>query len=62
MKIRPKIKICCISSPDEAAIAAAAGADLLGLVGPMPSGPGVLTPIRPPESRQAMTAPPNRSC
>ena len=44
MKIRPKIKICCISSPDEARIAAAAGADLLGLVGPMPSGPGVLTP------------------
>ena len=37
-----RIKICCISSPDEAQLAAEAGADLLGLVGPMPSGPGIL--------------------
>lgn len=37
-----QIKICCISSPHEARIAADAGADLLGLVGPMPSGPGVV--------------------
>lgn len=34
------IKICCIQSEDEAALALAAGADLLGLVSAMPSGPG----------------------
>lgn len=37
---RIRVKICCIASADEAARAAAAGADLLGLVGPMPTGPG----------------------
>lgn len=37
-----QIKICCISSPQEAQTATDAGADLLGLVGPMPSGPGVV--------------------
>lgn len=31
-----------MSSPEEAAIAAAAGADMIGLVGPMPSGAGVI--------------------
>ncbi|MEM0988722.1 MAG: phosphoribosylanthranilate isomerase [Pseudomonadota bacterium] len=41
--LRPRIKVCCISSVEEARLAAAAGADLIGLVGPMPSGPGVLT-------------------
>lgn len=35
-----KIKICCISSPEEAKIAIRYGADALGLVGKMPSGPG----------------------
>lgn len=39
---RTRVKICCISSPDEAAIAIREGADALGLVGPMPSGPGVI--------------------
>lgn len=39
---RTRVKICCIASSGEAALAAAAGADLLGLVGPMPSGPGVI--------------------
>ena len=39
---RTRVKICCIASRDEAALAARAGADLLGLVGPMPSGPGVI--------------------
>jgi phosphoribosylanthranilate isomerase len=38
-----RIKICCISSIAEAQMAVAYGADALGLVGPMPSGPGVLT-------------------
>ncbi|MEM7506915.1 MAG: phosphoribosylanthranilate isomerase [Pseudomonadota bacterium] len=37
-----KVKICCISSAEEASLARAAGADYLGLVGPMPSGPGTL--------------------
>ncbi len=39
---RTRIKICCISSPEEAALAIREGADALGLVGPMPSGPGVI--------------------
>jgi phosphoribosylanthranilate isomerase len=38
----PRIKICCISSIDEALIAIEAGASALGLVGQMPSGPGVI--------------------
>lgn len=38
-----KIKICCISSPDEARLAIRYGADALGLVGKMPSGPGPIT-------------------
>lgn len=42
MAQRIRIKICCISSPEEAQLASDAGADLIGLVGPMPSGPGVL--------------------
>ncbi|MEZ5930735.1 MAG: phosphoribosylanthranilate isomerase [Alphaproteobacteria bacterium] len=39
---RTRIKICCISSLEEAALAIAEGADALGLVGHMPSGPGVI--------------------
>ena len=35
-----KIKICCIKSVEEARIAIDHGASALGLVGPMPSGPG----------------------
>lgn len=38
-----KIKVCCISALEEAKQAIDAGADYLGLVGPMPSGPGVLS-------------------
>jgi phosphoribosylanthranilate isomerase len=38
----PRIKICCISSIDEALMAIEAGASALGLVGQMPSGPGVI--------------------
>jgi phosphoribosylanthranilate isomerase len=37
---RPRIKICCISSVDEAWTAIHAGASALGLVSAMPSGPG----------------------
>ena len=40
--MRPRIKICCISSVEEARLAVRAGADALGLVGEMPSGPGVI--------------------
>lgn len=38
----PKVKICCISSIEEAEIAISHGADVIGLVGNMPSGPGVI--------------------
>ena len=41
MKI--KVKICCISSTDEAKMAIQFGASALGLVANMPSGPGVIT-------------------
>lgn len=39
----PKVKICCISSLEEARMAIDFGAAALGLVGQMPSGPGVIT-------------------
>lgn len=38
--MRTRIKVCCIASREEAAVAVAAGADAIGLVGRMPSGPG----------------------
>jgi phosphoribosylanthranilate isomerase len=38
----PHVKVCCISSVAEAALAVAAGASALGLVSAMPSGPGVI--------------------
>lgn len=37
-----RVKICCIKSVDEAAIAVRAGAHALGLVSHMPSGPGMI--------------------
>ena len=40
--MNPRIKICCISSVDEAALAVSCGASALGLVSAMPSGPGVI--------------------
>ncbi len=40
--MKPRIKICCISSSDEARTAVSFGASALGLVGNMPSGPGVI--------------------
>lgn len=39
----PRVKICCISSIEEARTAIRSGASALGLVGHMPSGPGVIT-------------------
>ena len=38
--IKPRVKICCISSMDEAMMAIQYGASAIGLVGKMPSGPG----------------------
>ena len=40
--MRTRVKICCISSVAEAGAAVAAGADAIGLVSAMPSGPGVI--------------------
>jgi phosphoribosylanthranilate isomerase len=39
----PRVKICCIGSVDEAALAIECGASALGLVSHMPSGPGVIS-------------------
>lgn len=43
---RPRVKVCCISSVDEAWTAIRAGASALGLVSAMPSGPGVIADER----------------
>jgi phosphoribosylanthranilate isomerase len=48
---KPRVKICCIGSVDEARLAIACGASALGLVSAMPSGPGVI-----PEERIAEIA------
>ena len=37
------VKICCIKSIAEAEMAVNAGANAIGLVGHMPSGPGVIS-------------------
>jgi phosphoribosylanthranilate isomerase len=39
----PRVKICCIASVEEAALAIDCGASALGLVSSMPSGPGVIS-------------------
>jgi phosphoribosylanthranilate isomerase len=39
---RPRVKVCCIQSVDEAWMAIDAGASALGFVSAMPSGPGVI--------------------
>jgi phosphoribosylanthranilate isomerase len=39
----PRVKICCIASVEEAALAVEMGASALGLVSHMPSGPGVIS-------------------
>ena len=38
--MRTRVKICCMASPAEVRAAAISGADAIGAVGPMPSGPG----------------------
>ncbi len=39
----PRLKVCCVGSVAEARLAVRLGADAVGLVGAMPSGPGVLS-------------------
>ena len=39
----PRVKICCISSREEARLAIDCGASAVGLVSAMPSGPGVIS-------------------
>ncbi|MGD9894114.1 MAG: phosphoribosylanthranilate isomerase [Dehalococcoidia bacterium] len=39
---RPRVKVCCIGSVDEARMAIRMGASALGFVSSMPSGPGVI--------------------
>src|SRR6266550_3266309 len=39
-QVPPRVKICCIASQAEAALAIACGASAIGLVSRMPSGPG----------------------
>ena len=41
--MKPRVKICCISNIAEARLAIECGASALGLVGYMPSGPGVIS-------------------
>jgi phosphoribosylanthranilate isomerase len=54
--MRPRVKICCIKSPEEARLAIAHGASALGLVSSMPSGPGVVDEST--IARIAITVPP----
>ncbi|MAI89322.1 phosphoribosylanthranilate isomerase [Ponticaulis sp.] len=58
--VRTRVKICCISSVDEAQLAVRAGADAIGLVGKMPSGPGPIPDAKIKEI--ARHAPPGVSC
>ncbi len=43
---RPRLKVCCIASIDEARLAIRLGANAVGLVSAMPSGPGVIADER----------------
>jgi phosphoribosylanthranilate isomerase len=40
--MRPRVKVCCIASAEEARAAVECGASAIGLVSAMPSGPGVI--------------------
>ena len=42
MTFKPRVKICCIGSLEEARLAITYGASAVGLVSEMPSGPGVI--------------------
>src|SRR6478672_6733518 len=43
LAVPPRVKICCIASRAEAALAVACGAAAIGLVSRMPSGPGPIS-------------------
>lgn len=55
--MRTRIKVCCIGSVEEARLAVRLGADALGLVGAMPSGPGVIEPEQIAEIARAVPPP-----
>jgi phosphoribosylanthranilate isomerase len=55
--LKPRIKICCIQSLDEARLAIEHGASALGLVSAMPSGPGVIAEERIAEIADAVPPP-----
>ena len=57
MRLRPRVKVCCIGSVAEARLAVAHGADALGLVAEMPSGPGVISDDRIAEIARAVPPP-----
>ena len=40
--MKPRVKVCCIASAEEARLAIECGASAVGLVSEMPSGPGVI--------------------
>lgn len=40
--MRTRVKICCITTPEALLLAVHHGADAIGLVGPMPSGTGII--------------------
>lgn len=44
--VTPAVKVCCIASAREAALAVSLGASAVGLVSHMPSGPGVISEER----------------
>ena len=52
-----RVKICCITSIEEARLAVRAGASALGLVSEMPSGPGVIPEARITEITATVTPP-----
>lgn len=41
--MRTRLKVCCIASTEEAKLAVSAGADALGLLASLPSGPGAIS-------------------
>ncbi|WP_420456502.1 phosphoribosylanthranilate isomerase [Rubrivirga sp.] len=53
----PRLKVCCIGSVAEARLAVRLGADAVGLVGAMPSGPGVIPDDRIAEIARAVPPP-----
>ena len=55
--MKTRLKVCCIATVEEARLAVAHGADAIGLVGPMPSGPGPI-PLETIAQIAASTPPP----